>query len=166
MVNYRFYNSCVPIHISFLHFRIVKDVLSALEYCHQQGIYHLDVKPQNILVDFSECKSPNHNYICKLCDFGCSAKIEELLLNKPKQCRGTIRYMAPEILKNYYITASADIYSLGITMWQLKTSQYPYKHIHSNDVVIYGVVKNDIRPDTMLSIEQEFPRPFRSKVSM
>jgi len=55
--------------------------------------------------------------------------------------------MAPEIFKNNIITPSVDIYSVGITMWQISTNMYPYSDIESNDVVIYLVVKKNLRPN-------------------
>lgn len=60
---------------------------------------------------------------------------------------GTIRYMSPEVLQGIEISASADVYSIGITMWHIRTNEIPYSSIHSNDIVAYKVVKNDLRPD-------------------
>lgn len=57
--------------------------------------------------------------------------------------------MSPEALKRVNITTASDIYSLGITMWQLKTRIYPYSSIDSNDIVAYRVVKENLRPDNL-----------------
>lgn len=61
--------------------------------------------------------------------------------------QGTVRYMAPEALRAEPLTPAADIYSLGITMWQLKHRQLPYSWIECNEIVAYQVVKNDLRPN-------------------
>lgn len=61
---------------------------------------------------------------------------------------GTCRYAAPEILLNLEPDCSADIFSFAIMMWQLKENKIPYEKIHANEIVIWNVVKNDIRPDS------------------
>lgn len=61
--------------------------------------------------------------------------------------QGTIRYMSPELLKGLRNTPSDDIYSLGITMWQLKHNKQPYHSITSNEEIAYKVVKTHLRPD-------------------
>lgn len=58
--------------------------------------------------------------------------------------------MAPEMLQRNEISLSADIYSFGIIMWQLKERRYPYQEIDNNDIIIYNVVKNGLRPNTVL----------------
>ena len=62
--------------------------------------------------------------------------------------QGTIRYMSPDALQALELTDKDDIYSIGITMWQLKLNRQPYSFISSNETVAYKVVKHDLRPDT------------------
>ena len=66
-----------------------------------------------------------------------------------------MRYMSPEALRGESLTVAADIYSLGITMWQLKCRKLPYFWIECNDTVAYQVVKNDLRPDDELPLHFE-----------
>lgn len=71
-----------------------------------------------------------------------------------KNNRGTIRYMAPELLRGLDgITEMADIYSFGVTMWQLSEGKDPYESIASNEAVAYNVVKKKIRPDSVTTAE-------------
>lgn len=58
--------------------------------------------------------------------------------------------MSPDILRGFTIGLHDDIYSFGITMWQLKSNVDPYDNIPSNDFVAYHVVKNNLRPDSQL----------------
>lgn len=58
--------------------------------------------------------------------------------------------MAPEMLQKNEISLSADIYSFAIIMWQLKERKYPYEEIDNNDIIVYNVVKNGLRPNTVL----------------
>lgn len=64
--------------------------------------------------------------------------------------KGTIRYSAPEILQAKTPQFSCDIYSFGIMMWQLKENEIPYQTIQSNEIILWQVVKNNLRPDSAL----------------
>lgn len=58
--------------------------------------------------------------------------------------------MSPDILQGFTIGLHDDIYSFGITMWQLKSNADPYSNIASNEFVAYHVVKSNLRPDSQL----------------
>lgn len=63
--------------------------------------------------------------------------------------------MAPEALKEEYLTAAADIYSFGICLWQLKYRYMPYYWLECNEVVAYQVVKHKLRPNALQSNIEE-----------
>ena len=114
-------------------------IACGLEYIHNQGIVHLDVKPTNlILKDVSSCK---------IADFGCSLKVDELDGDlRPKfYLTGTHAYKAPELLLGEFPTTQADVYSLGICMWQMFTREEPYAD-QDPQLVIFGIATNSIRP--------------------
>lgn len=93
----------------------------ALEYTHDKGIVHLDVKPANVIVDEKD--------VCKLGDFGCAQRIGECCDNEftpSPSITGTTVYRAPELLKGFIPQTSADMYSVGILMWTLLTRETPY----------------------------------------
>ncbi|XP_017077970.1 proto-oncogene serine/threonine-protein kinase mos [Drosophila eugracilis] len=134
---------------------ITLDVVAALRYCHSQNVLHLDVKPTNILValgikssgvgNFSKVK---RSYICKLCDFGSSIEMGEYCARQdPINANGTLRYMSPEALRLDSLSEASDIYSLGITMWQLQARRLPYHMLDCNETIAYQVVKHELRPD-------------------
>lgn len=115
---------------------------SALEFLHEREIAHLDVKPANILVD-------DHD-VCKLGDFGCSQIVvdgDDGLPASPtySYLTGTFAYRAPELLKGEVPTTQADMYSMGICLWQLLTREQPYGS-ENLYVVVFGVVAYNLRP--------------------
>lgn len=122
--------------------KFASHITMALEFIHGQDIAHLDVKPANILVDSKD--------VCKLGDFGCSQILDEGDENLPASptysyLTGTFAYRAPELLKGETPTPKADIYSLGICLWQLLTREQPYGS-ENLYVVVFGVVAYNLRP--------------------
>ena len=101
--------------------RISFSVVSALEYLHTNlSVIHRDVKPSNILV--------NDDGVIKLCDFGISGQLVDSLAKTMNA--GCKPYMAPERInpmrgENGYDIRS-DVWSLGITMVELSSLQFPY----------------------------------------
>ncbi|CAG0916884.1 unnamed protein product [Notodromas monacha] len=115
-------------------------IACALEFCHDRRILHLDVKPSNILISGHET--------CKLGDFGCSRHLDDAMTqgnNSNCPVRGTVVYQAPEVLRGCLPTERADVYSLGITMWQMITREYPFPGERSH-VVMYLVGGRGKRP--------------------
>jgi len=128
------------------------DVASALAYIHRHGIVHLDVKPANIIVTRSD-----H---CKLTDFGCSQRLpspDEAAValqrvrswssSPTKMLNGTLAYRAPELLRGEAATPAADVYSLGVTLWQMRSRSTPYLG-RDQQAVVFAVVAYHDRPDT------------------
>ena len=86
---------------------IVRDVAAALSYLHSHSVIHLDIKPQNILITaLGEVK---------LGDFGISRHADTAT------AAGTLLYIAPEILSGSPVSPACDIYSLGMTVFELIT---------------------------------------------
>lgn len=124
--------------------RIALDIASGLEFMHEQGLAHLDIKPANVIV--------NSDDECKICDFGCCQYVEqdandEFQPPSPTKTSlaGTFAYRAPELLKGEFPTTKADIYSLGVCLWQILVREQPYG-LESHFVIIFGVVQKNMRP--------------------
>lgn len=114
------------------------DIARGLEYLHAHSVVHLDVKPANVIV--------SDTHVCKLADFGCSLKLEcsGELSPLTNQLGGTYTHRAPELLKGEEVTLKADVYSFGITLWQLITREQPYEG--DRQCILYAVVAHDLRP--------------------
>ncbi len=110
-------------------FRILKQVCSALDEAHAAGIIHRDLKPENIML---EDRRVDKDHV-KVLDFGI-AKIQDAHADDDKNswqtvagvvC-GTPEYMAPEQARGEKLDSRADLYSLGIILFQLLTNTLPY----------------------------------------
>ena len=105
----------------------LEDSASGLQYLHQQKppIFHRDLKPPNILIrgDWRAC----------LTDFGLAEFDQTLVMTKTKGV-GTPVYQAPEVLTGKY-TTQADIWSLGVVMFEVMTRQLPYSGMSEVEVM-------------------------------
>ncbi|XP_047977947.1 mitogen-activated protein kinase kinase kinase 1-like [Salvia hispanica] len=92
-----------------------RQILHGLKYLHDQGVVHRDIKCANILV--------NTNGSVKLADFGLAKATK---LNDVKSCKGTVFWMAPEVVRSQGYGLAADIWSLGCTVLEMLTRRFPY----------------------------------------
>jgi transcriptional regulator with GAF, ATPase, and Fis domain len=97
------------------------EVLLALDAIHCQGLCHCDMKPQNVLVART---GEGQRLRVKLLDFGFAERVS---VWDAKQARGTLGYIAPEVFKGTGVDARADIYSLGMMVYEVLTGEGPSK---------------------------------------
>ncbi len=100
--------------------KVSRQIAQGLAAAHGQGIIHRDVKPANILVD--ECDR------VKIVDFGLAAASREAenRLTRTGHLVGTPHYMAPELIRGEEVDGRADLYSLGIMMYEMISGKLPY----------------------------------------
>ncbi len=95
-------------------------ICRALQYIHSRGLVHLDIKPENILVR----RGPEGDPQVKIIDFGLVSKRDNPL---GEEIRGTLAYVAPEILRGEASDHRADLYSLGVTLYRLLSGgEHPF----------------------------------------
>ena len=115
--------------------QIILDIAKALKTVHGKGIMHRDIKPNNIFI--KEDDEDGEKKIVKLGDFGCSVYIKD---NTSEQI-GTFLYCAPEINKGILYDEKCDLWSLGITLFELYFGVFPYGNeptTNKINSIIYG----------------------------
>ncbi|XP_016473374.2 mitogen-activated protein kinase kinase kinase 1 [Nicotiana tabacum] len=114
-----------------------RQILHGLKYLHDRNVVHRDIKCANILVDA--------NGSVKLADFGLAKATK---LNDVKSCKGTALWMAPEVVnrKNQGYGQAADIWSLGCTVLEMLTRQFPYSHLENQMQALFKIGKGEPPP--------------------
>jgi serine/threonine protein kinase len=110
---------------------------AGLEYAHRQGIIHRDVKPGNLMViggpagrrgrDSSAHEPPTGETTIKLTDFGIARATAQSRLTQVGSVVGTAAYLAPEQARGDEATPAADVYALGVVLYQLLTGRLPWE---------------------------------------
>jgi serine/threonine-protein kinase len=109
---------------------IACQVCSVLQIAHNRGFIHRDIKPQNIMLASSGASINNAvgagNLLVKLTDFGIVRVAEEAGLTNSGIVLGTADYLSPEQARGEKLTASSDLYSLGVVMFEMLTGRPPF----------------------------------------
>ena len=111
-----------------------------LHFAHQKGIIHRDVKPANIAV--------LRDGTVKIMDFGI-AKLGDTKLTQTGSVMGTVRYMPPEQIQGMDLDGRADLFSLGVTFYEMLTGVRAFDG-DSMTNVIYNVMNRDPKPIRVL----------------
>ena len=98
---------------------IFKQVLDGFSYAHRKGIVHRDIKPANIILQSDDTP--------KILDFGIAKIVEgDVKLTKTGTRMGSVVYMSPEQVMGRDVDQRSDIYSLGVTLFEMLTGRLPY----------------------------------------
>ena len=114
--------------------------MTSIHYLHRKNIAHRDIKPENLLID--------SNFRIKLCDFGWSNTISKKSVRK-SVC-GTYEYMPPEVVNEQPQTLKADLWSLGILLYEMLHGKAPFR-ANSLDEIKNKIEKQQIYLNTNLS---------------
>lgn len=124
-------------------------IAAGLEAAHKSGIIHRDIKPQNIII--------STDGTAKVADFGIARAASSDTINP--SVMGSVHYSAPEQARGGYSDARSDIYSLGITMYEMLTGRVPFDGDSTVEVALKHLQEDIISPrqyvpDIPLAIEQ------------
>jgi serine/threonine protein kinase len=97
----------------------IQQVLAALSYAHSRKIIHRDIKPANMML------TPEG--VVKLMDFGIARQDGDVTLTTANSTVGSIAYMSPEQVKGEPVDARSDLYSVGVSLYELVTGQRPFQ---------------------------------------
>ena len=132
--------------------QILIDMGQALEHMHENGFMHLDFKPENVLV------SPNAKV--RLVDFDLAQPIPEQPKKLSKKNPGTPAYMAPEQLQGLPLSHRVDIFSYGVSAYELLTNQKPFPGETPGEILrrqldrTEFVSPRELNPDMPLALEK------------
>jgi len=99
---------------------ITKQIALALGAAHKKGIIHRDIKPHNILIS-------NEGRVVKVADFGIAKAVSNTTVTNIGSVIGSVHYFSPEQAKGKFVTNSADLYSLGIVLYEMLLGKVPFR---------------------------------------
>jgi serine/threonine-protein kinase len=122
---------------------IITGVLRALEYSHQAGIVHRDIKPGNVMV--------TRNGDIKVMDFGIARAMGDAqsTMTQTAQVIGTAQYLSPEQARGERVDARSDLYSTGCLMYELLTGRPPFTGDSPVAIAYQHVRENPIPPSRL-----------------
>lgn len=132
-----------------LHF--TTQILRALQHAHDKGIVHRDVKPQNIML--------LQNGNIKVADFGIARFSRNETRTMTESAIGSVHYISPEQARGEITDEKADIYSVGVVLYEMLTGQLPFQSDNAVSVAIMQLQSDakrprEINPDIPLGLEQ------------
>ncbi len=145
----------------------VRQVLAALAFAHSRGVIHRDIKPANMMV--------TADGVVKLMDFGIARVAAETKLTQTGQTMGSFYYMSPEQINGSALDERADLYSMGISLYEIVTGRVPFSgdsaysvmaaHLHSDPtppIELDPKLPDLLNEIILMSIAKEPARRFQS----
>ena len=121
---------------------IAEQAGKALGRAHQMGVVHRDLKPENVLL---VAQKSGRDFV-KILDFGIAKILDAPSLTGSQQIFGTPGYIAPEYIQSTDIDGRADLYSLGVILYEMLTGALPFDYEYPGDLLVKHVTEPPIRP--------------------
>ena len=122
---------------------IVIQICDALQAAHDSGVVHRDVKPSNVLLD--------KKGKVKICDFGLAFTEGKDMtrITRTGDCMGTPEYMAPEQIEGRRVDSRADIYAIGVVMYEVFTGEAPFRGNTPMSIVAQHLQRSPVPPSRL-----------------
>ncbi|RDV38450.1 serine/threonine protein kinase [Bradymonadaceae bacterium TMQ3] len=148
--------------------RIVDQMLGALHLAHAQGVVHRDLKPENIRILAGETMEGEGVEVVKILDFGIAkivqpqAEVPSMLdrLTESGKAMGTPQYMSPENITGDPVTHKADLYAVGLILYEMLVGEAAFKGKTPREVMV-----SHVRDDAPVLPDVEELRPFARALS-
>jgi CHASE2 domain-containing sensor protein/predicted Ser/Thr protein kinase len=128
--------------------QIIIQICNALDYGHAQGIVHRDIKPANVMI--------LRDYRVKVMDYGI-ARVDSSSMTKTGIAMGTPNYISPEQLQGKKVDHRADLFSLGVVMYEMLLGRRPFKGENLTSL-IYAIINNE--PEKPSDVNPQIPLLF------
>jgi serine/threonine-protein kinase len=134
----------------------ISQVLSALDYAHRQGVIHRDIKPANMMLTPAG--------VVKLMDFGIAKASTDQRLTMTGTTMGSLYYMSPEQIKGAaHIDARADLYSVGVSLYELVTGKRPFDGDSQFAIMSAHLEKTPVPP---VEVDPRLPQALNDAILM
>ena len=116
----------------------IRQVLAALDYAHKRGVIHRDIKPANMML------TPDK--VIKLMDFGIAKSKTDRKLTQAGTTMGSLFYMSPEQVRGDELDGRSDLYSVGVSLYELVTGSRPFHGKSDFDIMMAQMRENPVAP--------------------
>ena len=129
----------------------IRQVLQALVYAHERGVIHRDIKPSNILIVAGAAP------IAKLLDFGLAVSGRDHSVTASGTILGSLYYMSPEQVRGARVDARSDLYSLGVTLYEVVSGRRPFEGASQYEIMDghlrqQAIPVNELNPNISLPL--------------
>ncbi len=133
--------------------KVIHQSAKALQYAHENGVVHRDIKPGNVLI--------STRGEAKISDFGIAVIGEPSDLDSSGSLTGSASYASPEQLRSGPVTPQTDLFSLGVVLYEMLSGRNPFA-AESDVATVYKITHEDPRPLT--AYRPDIPKPLESVV--